>query len=292
MQGLATNQDLLVKGEWREVRPRRTDPPPAGLHRRGPWPVRDLRARPARFRRSAAEAIGMAIHELAINALNMARSPSPAARSRSAGKWTRPARGLSLWWRERVARRSRCPSTRGFGTTLIADLPRAKLDAEVMLDYDPKGVQWSLKGKDLLAGVAEGSPRSDAGLVGRIVLREERYQRIVPALLVLGLVEAVALFVEHQIFCLVELRLGFSAARNFSNCLNGTGLSSLPCAISTGRESSAACRTGDTVSRSNLRSLPRPECAIPCGPCGRGNRCCSRAARPRSVTPAKLAAQR
>ena len=39
---------------------------------------------------------------------------------------------------------------RGFGTTLIAELPRRRLNAEVVLDYAPRGLQWSLRGDGLL----------------------------------------------------------------------------------------------------------------------------------------------
>ena len=72
----------------------------------------------------------------------------------------RPNAGLHLWWRERGGPEVRQPETRGFGTTLIADLPRSRLHAEVELEYAAKGLQWSLRGNDLLA-------REDAAVAAR-----------------------------------------------------------------------------------------------------------------------------
>ena len=35
------------------------------------------------------------------------------------------------------------PGIRGFGSRLIADVPRGKLGAEVTMDYPPEGFHWN-----------------------------------------------------------------------------------------------------------------------------------------------------
>lgn len=62
-----------------------------------------------------------------------------------------PAAAFRMSWRETEGPRVEPPTRDGFGTTLIRDLPRAKLEAEVSLEYPPGGVVWTLEGKGLLA---------------------------------------------------------------------------------------------------------------------------------------------
>jgi two-component sensor histidine kinase len=51
---------------------------------------------------------------------------------------------LSFWWREHGGPEVRKPESTGFGTTLIRDVPRHNLRAEVQLDYRVEGLRWSL----------------------------------------------------------------------------------------------------------------------------------------------------
>jgi hypothetical protein len=54
----------------------------------------------------------------------------------------------------------RAPERTGFGTTVIRDLPRRGLDAEVELDYAAEGLRWSLKcdGSEVLVGGGPPGP--------------------------------------------------------------------------------------------------------------------------------------
>ena len=150
MSGLATNQDLLVRGEWREV----------DLEELVRRQLRFLGEDLAQFEiwgpsaslsAPTAEAIGMAIHELATNSLKYGALSVHDGNVTIGWEIDQPNAGLHLWWRERGGPQVSPPESKGVGTTLIADLPRAKLQAEVELNYDPKGLQWSVKGDNLLA---------------------------------------------------------------------------------------------------------------------------------------------
>ncbi|WEK47448.1 MAG: PAS domain S-box protein [Candidatus Andeanibacterium colombiense] len=157
MMGLATNQDLLVRGEWREVDLEELIRRQLGFlgddHRQF-----EISGPSAALTAPAAEAIGMAAHELATNSLKY--GALSVGRGKVAIGWEidLETAGLHLWWRERGGPAVSPPARKGFGTTLIAELPRAKLQAEVTLEFDPAGLRWSLAGEELLARHAAGIP--------------------------------------------------------------------------------------------------------------------------------------
>lgn len=145
--GLSANQDLLVRRAWANV--------PVGemvevqlaflgealgqIERDGP----ELLITPA-----AAETIGMALHELATNALKYGALSLASGRVRIS--WRRGRRsegelgGLVMEWSERRGPPVAEPLSRGFGTRLIAEVPRGKLGGQVALDYAPGGFRWLL----------------------------------------------------------------------------------------------------------------------------------------------------
>ncbi|MFV4741726.1 hypothetical protein ACNJU8_21110, partial [Mycobacterium tuberculosis] len=79
---------------------------------------------------AAAETIGMALHELATNALKYGALAVPEGRVRL--DWERAGDVVRIGWTERggppVAGE---PDSRGFGSRLIAEMPRVRLGAEV-----------------------------------------------------------------------------------------------------------------------------------------------------------------
>ena len=150
MRGLANVQDLLYRGQWREV-------PVAELVRRqlaflGDLGKVEMRGPDCLLIPPAAEAIGMALHELATNSLKY--GALSCVEGRVEIEWTcDDAQGsFGISWRDKDGPKVAPPSRNGFGTTLIHDLPRAKLEAEVTLEYPPDGVVWTLEGENLLAG--------------------------------------------------------------------------------------------------------------------------------------------
>lgn len=158
MVGLATVQDLLFKGHWREVSV-------AELVRRQLVFLGEMTHQihadgaACALTPQTAEAVGMALHELATNSLKYGALSVP--HGKVAIEWSAdPARSaFRIAWREEGGPPVAPPTRKGFGTTLIRDLPRAKLDAEVELEFAPGGVTWTLAGEGLLAVDETGEAR-------------------------------------------------------------------------------------------------------------------------------------
>src|SRR5690606_22043552 len=97
--------------------------------------------------------VGMALHELATNALKYGALAS--AGGHVTVGWDNPDDTFSIWWHESGGAPVRPPERTGFGTTVIQDLPRRALDAAVELEYAPDGLRWSLScDSSALAGAA------------------------------------------------------------------------------------------------------------------------------------------
>ena len=147
IQSLRASHDLLVKSEWRNV-------PLAEL-------VRDqlahfgalldsriiLRGSDLRITAKAAQAIGMAIHELATNAgkygalsndvghvdIAWCLEPSDADGYRFTMEWSESGGPIVV-----------PPTRRGFGWNVLCELTKMSLGADVTLEYAPIGVVWRL----------------------------------------------------------------------------------------------------------------------------------------------------
>jgi two-component sensor histidine kinase len=90
----------------------------------------------------AAQNLGLALHELAINAAKFGALSVPTGRVSIT--WTRREsvadNALELDWRERLGPKVKTRRKKGFGSMVIErNLARA-LDAEVNLDFDPDGL--------------------------------------------------------------------------------------------------------------------------------------------------------
>lgn len=142
IQALSANQDLLVNNAWTGVQI-------ADLVRAQLAPFKDLiGSRIAldgpslRFTPAAAQAIGLALHELATNAGKYG------ALSNDDGKvavsWRRESDRLMFEWQERDGPPVTPPRRKGFGSTVINSLARISVYGEVALDYAPSGFAWKL----------------------------------------------------------------------------------------------------------------------------------------------------
>jgi PAS domain S-box-containing protein len=142
IQALAANQDLLVRNEWQGV------------------DVEDLvRAQLAHFadlvgsriavhgpklhlNAAAAQAIGLALHELATNAGKYG------ALSVDAGRvdvgWRLDSDIFAMSWTERKGPPVSQPKRRGFGSTVVDSMVKQTVNGEVQLGYIPSGVVWNL----------------------------------------------------------------------------------------------------------------------------------------------------
>lgn len=145
LTSLAANQDVLVNGSWREadletlveaqIRPFKEE---FGSRFKTSGPTVKLKA-------DAAQAISMAVHELATNACKYG------ALSNDAGtvtiEWSLKGNGegqLSLEWREKGGPEVTPPERQGFGKRVIEDMTAKSLRGTVVYDFRPEGVYWRL----------------------------------------------------------------------------------------------------------------------------------------------------
>jgi PAS domain S-box-containing protein len=142
IQALAANQDLLIRNEWQGV------------------DVEDLvRAQLAHFadlvgsritvrgpkvhlNAAAAQAIGLALHELATNAGKYGALSVEAGRVEVG--WQFDGDTFAMSWTERNGPPVSPPERRGFGSTVIGMMARLTVGGEVELDYAPEGLAWRL----------------------------------------------------------------------------------------------------------------------------------------------------
>ena len=143
IQALSANQDLLVRSEWRGVE------------------IEDLvRAQLAHFADligerimiegphlsvtpSAAQSIGMALHELATNAGKYGSLSDD--HGGVTIDWRLEDGQFSIGWIEHDGPHVKPPKRRGFGSTIISAVAEASVGGEVELDYASTGVVWRLK---------------------------------------------------------------------------------------------------------------------------------------------------
>jgi two-component sensor histidine kinase len=142
LSSLSANQDLLVRRGWQQIPMQElADAQLAILDRESRALVKvcgpDMLLSPR-----TAEIVGMALHELATNALKYG------ALSQRGGQvwlwWEEQDDRFVVEWRERGGPRVDPPQSSGFGTTLIRHIPARSLKADVALDYAPDGLAWRL----------------------------------------------------------------------------------------------------------------------------------------------------
>jgi len=147
LSALAASQDLLVSSGWQGVE--------MGALARSQLShfeeLIDDRIKlfgpPLKLSASAAQVIGMALHELATNAGKygaLSCATGVIEIEWRLGRGEAGAERLELTWTEHGGPAVSKPTRSGFGTTVIELIPRMELDADVELDYTPQGVRWRL----------------------------------------------------------------------------------------------------------------------------------------------------
>ncbi len=142
IQALAANQDLLVRNEWQGI------------------DVEDLvRAQLAHFadlvgsritvdgqklrlNAAAAQAVGLALHELATNAGKYGALSTDAGRVDI--RWGTDRDTFTMSWTEREGPLVAAPKRRGFGTIVTEGMAERCVGGAVDLNYAPSGVTWRL----------------------------------------------------------------------------------------------------------------------------------------------------
>lgn len=145
LHGLAVSVDLLVQGDWsgaglRELVIKQLDAfkgDDSRLRCEGP---------DVKLNNTAAEAIGLALHELSTNCVKHGAWSAPMGSV--AVTWTIEAAQdnphLRLSWIERGGPRVSKPTRVGFGQIVIEQMVAQKLGAKVELSYPPAGLKWIL----------------------------------------------------------------------------------------------------------------------------------------------------
>ena len=147
IQGLAASQDLLVRSQWQGIQLQElvrsqlahfTDLIDVRITLKGPA---------LRISASSAQTIGMSLHELATNAGKYGALSNPTGTVAITWEFGHDPAGsdrFRLTWTENGGPAVLVPSRCGFGTKVIAAMPRASLSADVVLEYAPEGVRWRL----------------------------------------------------------------------------------------------------------------------------------------------------
>ncbi|MCW2272879.1 PAS domain S-box protein [Rhodoblastus acidophilus] len=145
--GLAASQDLLITSEWKGV-------DIAGLIRAQLNPFRDLldvrilfSGPKLRLGAAAAQAIGMALHELATNAAKYGALSNEdgcvhidwSARTADDGAF------FHMQWLESGGPRVEPPSRRGFGQKVMVEMVERAVRGAVAIDYRETGLCWTLR---------------------------------------------------------------------------------------------------------------------------------------------------
>jgi PAS domain S-box-containing protein len=142
IQALSANQDLLVRSEWSGVEiadlvrvqlAHFADLIGSRIALQGPA----LRLTPA-----SAQAVGLALHELATNAGKYGALSCD--KGRVDISWGTAGDTLTMSWTERGGPLVSAPQRRGFGSTVIEAMAARSVGGEVHLDYAPSGVVWRL----------------------------------------------------------------------------------------------------------------------------------------------------
>jgi PAS domain S-box-containing protein len=142
IQALSANQDLLVRSEWGGVDIE--DLACAQLaHFADLFGSRIVVGGPKlRLKPASAQAIGLALHELATNAAKYG------ALSKATGQveigWGTDGDIFTMSWSEHDGPPVSAPQKRGFGTIVIKAMAERSVGGTVDLDYAPSGVMWLL----------------------------------------------------------------------------------------------------------------------------------------------------
>ena len=181
LQGLAASHDLLVGNAWQGVDlvelvasqlAHFRDLVRERIHFDGPT----LQLRPA-----AAQALGMALHELATNAGKYG-SLSSSAGEVDISWYVTDGEGelrFHMDWREFGGPPVVAPVTSGFGTKLIAHMTEIALQGQRRLDYDRGGVAWSIDAP--LCCITPAHDEEGGRLGATPNIERDRNQRACPA---------------------------------------------------------------------------------------------------------------
>jgi PAS domain S-box-containing protein len=142
IQALARAHQLLAASRWEGADLRRLaeeELKPYGLGEDGRIV---LEGPPVQVSPAQAQALGLALHELATNAAKYGALSLPVGRVRI--DWIREGDLLELTWRERGGPPATAPTRRGFGATILARSLGGPLGGSIEMDWAPEGLSARL----------------------------------------------------------------------------------------------------------------------------------------------------
>jgi PAS domain S-box-containing protein len=142
IQALSANQDLLVRNEWNGVEIEDLVHAQLALFADLIGSRIAVHGPKLRLKAASAQAIGLALHELATNAGKYGALSTD--RGRVDVRWGTDGDTLTMSWTERDGPPVSAPKRRGFGTIVIEAMTERSVDGTVDLEYAPSGVNWRL----------------------------------------------------------------------------------------------------------------------------------------------------
>jgi PAS domain S-box-containing protein len=168
IQALSANQELLIRGERKGVETE-------DLVRAQLAPFADLigtrittQGPKLRLKAAGAQAIGLALHELATNAGKYGALSTDTGRVDIC--WATDGDIFTMSWVERDGPPVSAPKRRGFGTVVMQEMAEDSVDGTVDLDYAPSGLTWRLTGR--AENTLEPQERSSSTLWDRTAMLE------------------------------------------------------------------------------------------------------------------------
>ena len=159
LYSLSGSQDLIVQGNWggvsvrdlveSQLRHLGEAKKANGIRLNGP----DLTLTP-----TAAQGIGMALHELSTNAMKYGSLSTPGGTVSIDWSTTEDEKSFTIHWAETGGPQVSTPDHSGFGRTVIERMAALSVGGHVELDYAPDGLKWQLTapiGEVALTGGAE-----------------------------------------------------------------------------------------------------------------------------------------
>jgi PAS domain S-box-containing protein len=143
LQALAASHDLLVRESWYGASLSELIHSQLAAYIDGGGGQVAIEGPPVALKPEAAQSLGLALHELAVNAAKFGALSVPSGQvSITWGRRDNPeGNALELDWREKLGPKVKIRRKKGFGSMVIErNLARA-LDAEVSLDFNPAGLR-------------------------------------------------------------------------------------------------------------------------------------------------------
>ncbi|WP_082767384.1 PAS domain S-box protein [Bosea sp. PAMC 26642] len=142
LQGIAATQDILVRQDWTGGDLRQLVTTQLELFDLGEGRI-TLSGPEVTLSADAVQSVGLALHELATNALKYGALSATTGQVRVAW-YSEPDGKMALTWIEQGGPPVVAPLRTGFGSTVLDRMAASSVDGVVELDYAKSGLRWTL----------------------------------------------------------------------------------------------------------------------------------------------------